>query len=259
MASAGRELFERHQHVADDVLNRDGDEGVAIPPVVVVHALIASLERVDGQVEENGRAQGVKRPAPDLDAFRLLDQEMNLEPLVTHGQQVAVVAEIEELFTLARSFASEVLRLVVAVEVDLVSSAASLVAFEKLLFDVRFPRGGQGGQPVLAREDVCEHGGGLHDARPADERGHAPAAIPAGILLTPKGRGAGIREQANHRTIVGQVQNDCALGQTQAVHLVQQLPDESVMLDHAVAGVGLRSARPRVGRPRWFKGPPGRG
>ena len=68
---------------------------------------------------------------------------MNLEPLVTHGQQVAVVAEIEELFTLAGPLAGEVIRLVVAGEVDFVSSSASLVAFEKLLFDVRFPRRGQ--------------------------------------------------------------------------------------------------------------------
>src|SRR5271157_249771 len=162
----GRELFERHQHLTDNILNREGDEGAAIPPVIVVYTLITPLERVDGEVEEDWRAERGEWSSPDLDPLRLLNEEVDLEPLVTHGQQVAVVAEIEELLTLAGPLASEVVGLVVAVEVDPVGPLAGLVALEELLLDIRLSRGGQqGGQPVLPRKDLREGGPRLHRAR----------------------------------------------------------------------------------------------
>ena len=64
--------------------------------IVVAQAYVATLERIDLQIEEDRRAQRRERLAPDVDAGGALDHKMDLDPLVTERQQVAVVAEVEE-------------------------------------------------------------------------------------------------------------------------------------------------------------------
>ena len=134
-----------------------------------------------------------------VDALCFLDQEVDLDSLVANGQQVAVVAEVEELFAVAGPLAGEVVGLVVAVEVDLVGSPAGLVALEKLLLDVWFPCcGEQGRQPVLTGEDLRETVPGFDRSRPTDERGtRQPPSQP--VFFSP--RNGVVPESGNRQTI----------------------------------------------------------
>ena len=106
--------------------DRNGEEGVAIPPVVVAHAFLAPFGRIGAEVEEDRRAQRLERLAPHVDTGRVLHHEVHLEAIVADGQQVAVVAEVEELPPLARALAGEEIALVVAVEMDLEGRVAGL-------------------------------------------------------------------------------------------------------------------------------------
>ena len=60
---------------------------------------------------------------PDLDALCLLDHEVDFDSVVADGQQIAVIAEIEELLALARPFTGQVVALVVAVEMHFVGQS----------------------------------------------------------------------------------------------------------------------------------------
>ena len=59
----------------------------------------------------------------------LLNHKVNFPTLVAHSQQIAVIAPVEEFFTLIRAFAPEVVELVVAIQVHLVGNGRRFVAF----------------------------------------------------------------------------------------------------------------------------------
>ena len=173
---------------------------------------------------------------------------MNFHALVAQGEQVAIVAEVEEFIAAAFcGFSGEVVQLVVAVEVDLEGLVPGFMAVEELFLDVGLAgRGEKRGQPVFARKNVGEAGAGLDHARPADKGRDAPAAFPVRVFLAAEGRGAGVREEADHRAVVGGVNDDGVLCQAEIIDGLEQLADEGVVLDHAVgveAKPGLAEVR----------------
>ena len=173
-------------------------------------------------------------------ARRPLFGEDELPVLVTQGEQVAVVAEIEELPARALRFlAGEVRQDVVAVEVDLVGHVAHVVALEQLLLHVGVAGGGkQRRQPVQPADDLVRDRVGLDVARPANESGHAEGALPVGVLLAAKRRGRAIRPGVGMRAVVGRVDDDGVIRDAQVVERLEQRSHRGIVLDHAVGILG---------------------
>ena len=75
--------------------------------------------------------------------------------------------------------------------------------------------------------------------------GHAPTALPVGVLLTAERRRPAVGPAHLLRAVVGRVHHDRVVGDAEFVDLVEQLADVAVVLDHAVrihaqAGLALR-------------------
>ena len=94
--------------------------------------------------------------------------------------------------------------------------------------------GSEGGQPVLVRNDAVERGARREVTGPLDEARYAVSAFPTGILLTVKGRGAGVRPRVEVRAVVGGVLDDGVVGEAEVVNELEQFADVQVVLDHAV-------------------------
>ena len=236
-------LRERREELPYYRLDWHSEKRPFIPPTVVAEADVATLERIDLQIEEDRRAQRRERLAPDVDPGRALDGKMDLDPLVTERQQVAVVAEVEEFLAGRGALAGEHCGLVIAVHMHFVRGLADLVAFKQLLFHVgRARRGQQGRQPVFAGKHAGNRRTGFDDAWPADKARHAKRALESGVFLAAERRHARIRPQADHRAVVGRVDHDRVIGQPQRIDFIEQLADERVVLDHRI---GVKS-QPRL-------------
>src|SRR4029078_4025183 len=94
------------------------------------------------------------------------------------------------------------------------------------------------------RDDVFQHGAGLHRTRPADDPRHAPAALPVGVLLAAERRVGAVRPGVVLGTVVGRVHDDRVFGATQLVQRVAGLADLLVVGDHAIAVVVLPALAP---------------
>ena len=75
--------------------------------------------------------------------------------------------------------------------------------------------------------------------------GHAPAALPVGVLLAAERRRAAVGPAHHLGAVVGRVHDDGVVGDAELVELVEQLADVAVVLDHAVGidaepGLALR-------------------
>ena len=178
--------------------------------------------------------------------MRLLLHEHRLPLLVAKAGKVAVVGPVEEFAALVRALARKQVALVVAVEVNLESLAGGIVALQQLVLDVRLAgRRDQRRRPVLGGEDVVDLGARRHQARPADHRRHAVAALPVGVLLAAERRGAAVGPGERLGAVVGGVDHDRVVGDAEIVELLQKLADLAVMLHHAVGidaepGLALR-------------------
>src|SRR6185436_15388662 len=126
---ARRELLERGEELADDVLRGDADEGVIEPPIVVrVRRDISPFERISPQIKELRKPQSRERLTPDLqrsgDSLFLEDK---LPVVVAQADQFGVIVEVEEL--LARSLlrlAGQERQQVVTIEMHLACHVANL-------------------------------------------------------------------------------------------------------------------------------------
>src|SRR5262245_58656037 len=149
---ARRVFLEALQKLCHSALGGNQNEDVVENPIPVsVGGDVRHFIRIRTQVENLRHAQRHKRLGPDLHrSLGALFHEHDLEVVETHGDQVAVVVEVEEL--LARAgflFAQEQRRHVVTVEVDLEVLLADLVAFQEFPLDVWLTGGVQEGrQPV---------------------------------------------------------------------------------------------------------------
>src|SRR5206468_10265585 len=88
------------------------------------------------------------------------------------------LAEVEDFVTVRRAFAGNGRRLVITIQMILVSPVAELYAFEQLIGDVRIAgRGEEGWEPIKPREDAVLHRVRRDVAGPARDAGHAEAAF----------------------------------------------------------------------------------
>jgi hypothetical protein len=77
----------------------------------------------------------------------------------------------------------------------------------------------------------------LDDARPANHCGRAIAALPVRVLLAAEGSRAAVGPRERLGAVVGGVEDDRVVGDTEIVELFEQRPHLPVVLDHAV-GIG---------------------
>ena len=147
----------------------------------------------------------------------------------------AVVGPVEELAALVGAHAGEKIPLVIAVEVNREGFARGVVTLQELVFDIRLTgRGNQRGHPVLRREDVVDLRARRHEARPAHKRRDTVAAFPVGVLFPAERRKAAVRPGKCLSAIVGRVDDDRIVGDTEVVERLQELPDLAIVLHHAV-------------------------
>src|SRR5271166_2031117 len=135
------------------------------------------------------------------------------------------------------ALAAEQRRLVKAVEMKFVVAAAIARPLCQLCNGVRLTCGG--GQ---RRKEIGHVGNFAADppagrAGPANERRrrHTHAALPCRALVATEWRGPAFGPHILVCAVVGRVDHDCILAQTQLVQLVEELPDMAVMLLEAVA------------------------
>ena len=194
-------------------------------------------------VKRRGAQLLERRPATPADRGLLLE-EGDLPVVVAERRDAAVVGPVEELAPRPVGLALERRHEVVAVEMDLVGPVADLLAGQQLLLDAGLAGGGeQRRQHVLVGGDVVDDGARLDHARPADQRRHAVAALPVGVLLAAEHGGAAVGPGEGLGTVVGRVHHDGVVGDAELVELGEQLADLAVVLDHAV-GVDPEAGHP---------------
>ena len=110
------------------------------------------------------------------------------------------------------------LRLVVAVEVDLVVNTVCGVAGLELVDDVRLARdGAQCGYPVVVAHDLVADRARLDRGRPADDARDAEGALPVGVLLGAEPGYGAIGPGIHVGTVVTGINNDSVIGNTHVI------------------------------------------
>src|SRR2546423_609616 len=102
-------------------------------------------------------------------------------------------AKVEDFVTRGRAFAGNGRRLVITIQVILVSPVAEFHTFEQLVGDVRVTSSGEEGwEPIQTREDAVLHGVRCHMTGPAQDARHAEAAFHDCAFALCERRGAAI-------------------------------------------------------------------
>src|SRR6186997_1701400 len=126
----GRKLLKGGQKWSHDGLRREEWRRSIRHEEVVegVRGNVRALVRVRAQVEDFRDAELGERLGPDSQrALRTLLLEHDLPVFIAHGDEVAIVVEVEELFPgAARLLAREIGKLIKAVEMDLEGFACGL-------------------------------------------------------------------------------------------------------------------------------------
>src|SRR6266850_1471316 len=238
-------LFERGKEGSHHRLGRNEWAGTVRHEKVVesVRRDVRALIGVRPQVEEFRNTQLGERLGPNSQrSRRALLFEHELPVFVTHGDEIAVVVEVDEL--LARAawlLTGEIGKLIVAVEMNFPGLAPGLVTFEQLVLDVRIAGcRHEGWHPVEGTDDVVRDRAWLNASGPADHAWHAERAFPVRILLAAERRRTGIRPGILMWTIVGSVDHDGVVADAEIVHCFENRSDHRVVLDHAVGIFGPR-------------------
>src|SRR5882757_2438240 len=193
------------QMLAHNGHRRKDHEGMFNAPLIVVARLfLRDLEGVATQVDKLWKAKRYQRILPNIQACGSLLHEQHLPAVIAHSGEVSVVRPVKKLLTWVFSFAREVVRQVVAVEMILEGLAGRSVPGQQLFFDIRFASGSHKGRnPVLVGHDAVDLSARLDDARPTDHAGNAVSAFPTGILFTSEGRCATVRPREYFGPVVG--------------------------------------------------------
>ena len=101
----------------------------------------------------------------------------------------------------------------------------------------------QSGQPVHVRHDVVGDGIGLDLARPAHHGGYPVGPFPVGVLLASEGRHAGVGPGVHVRAVVGAIEDNRVVGNTQIIELLEHRAHVLVMVDHGVVVGRLPASR----------------
>ena len=90
------------------------------------------------------------------------------------------------------------------------------------------------GQPVVVLDDLVGDDTGRDVTRPADHLRDAERAFPVGVLLASERGGRAVGPRVGVRTVVGAVDDDGVVSDTQLVKRIEQLADIPVVVDHRV-------------------------
>ena len=111
----------------------------------------------------------------------------------------------------------------------------SVVPFSQLLDEVGLTgRRSECRDEILVCADVVDDRPRRDHAGPTDQAGNTECAFKIRRLLAPKGRGAAVGPCKSFGAIVGGVDYDGVVGDTEVIDQLQQLPDVSISLHHAV-------------------------
>ena len=234
---AGRILLHGHEEIPSNPLHRCEDVDAVEEPVVVgVRVVLRFFERVATEIEEQRHAKLGEGLTPDFEGLATVFQEDSFPILVAHGDDLAVVIHVHE--ALARrlvGFAADVVELVGAIDVVLVTAAVEFDALFQLLHDVGIASGGgEGGQPVFMRDNAVADLASREVSGPLDETGHAVGTLPVRVLLAAEGRGSGIGPGVVVRAVVGGILDDGVVGDAEVIQQLEEFADLHVVLDHAV-------------------------
>src|SRR5271155_839854 len=229
-------VAKRGKESSDDRLCGNHDEQVLDePPVVVTRFFFRALEWIGTQIEQLRRAQRDQRLHPYLQPFRLLLHEDRLVLVIAQAGQIAVIGPVEKFVALVWRLAREQIALVVAVKMHLKGLVTYALALQQFVLDVGVAgRANESLHPVFRRDDVVNLGAGFDQTGPSHHRRHAIAALPVGILLAAKWRGAAVGPGEGLGAVVGRVDDDRVVRDPQVVELLQELAHLAVVLDHAV-------------------------
>ncbi len=244
-ALAWREVLERLEELAGQRAAREQDVALLqFPTVVGVGGDVGLLVGVGVQVVHLREPQRRERLAPHGErAGDTLFQEDDFPILDPHGDDVAVVVEVEE--PAPRAFldlAGQIGKLVVAVDVDLVDLAADVHALEEFVLHIGISgRSDERREPVVTADDLVGDRTGLDVARPADHAWNTERAFPVGGFLVAERRDAAVGPTVFVRTVVSGVEDDGVVSDASVIQSLEDLADDSVVLDHAVVVFGTRS------------------
>src|SRR5258708_20879909 len=113
--------------------------------------------------------------------------------VVNRNRADGAFARVEDFVTGGWAFAGNGRRLVITIEMVLVSPVTEFHAFEQLVGDVRITGSGEEGwEPIKTREDAVLHGVRCHMTGPAQDARHAEAAFHDCAFALSERRGAAI-------------------------------------------------------------------
>src|SRR5271157_5517897 len=214
---AGRVLLERREERADDGYGGQHGPQLLTPPAAVEHAFsLVPLPRVLSQVGHHGNVGRILFAGKEVADNGL---EVELPGVVTHGHEVGVVAEVEDLAAWPLGNVTlEVGLEVVAVEVDLEGLVAGLEARQEILFHIWLTGCGEKRwQPILVGHDLVDNGAGLDDARPLGHHGHAESTLVGAALLATERLGAAIWPTEDLGAVVAGEHHDRVVRDTEVV------------------------------------------
>src|SRR5215468_182869 len=231
-----RELEEGLRGLGDLLLGVDEAPELVGEPVVVsdrpvvlavVHA--GPLERIEAEIDQDRPVHPHCRAQPSggligKAIFVVLDP---------HGAQRAF-REVEDLAALRGTFAGDEIRLVVAIQVHLVSGSAELRALLEIVDDVGVARRGhEGGQPIEPRDDAVLDPARGNTARPADDARHPEAPFEPRALAACERRLASVRPRKVLGAVVGAEGDDGVVIEAVILHVLHDGADDVVELRHA--------------------------
>src|SRR5208283_2305703 len=150
-------------------------------------------------------------------------------------EQIPVIAEVEELLAFAWPTSRQKVGLIVTVQMNFEGLGTGLITIEKFFSDARSAsRRYQSREPVFTGNDVGDNRPRLYDTGPANDGRHTPAALPIGVLFATEWRSRRIGPQANHRSVVGGVNENGVGRQTRIIEIFQNLANLRIVLDHAI-------------------------
>src|SRR6185369_13459383 len=90
------------------------------------------------------------------------------------------------------------------------------------------------GQKVLMRTHVAHYRARLDDSRPTDQGRHAKRTFPPGRLFAFEWRGPAVRPAHHLSAVIGRINDDGVVQNTEVFELLQQLSYVPVVLHHTV-------------------------